>query len=455
MPAKVHKAKKVTKKSSAKASGSSKAAKKKTVPAKAAKKKAATKKAATKKATGAKAKVQAFIDKINKDKGLKGKVQVRMAGDVSSPYRLRRPTGVVTLDLALGGGFHAGGGVQVYGGESAGKTYLAFRTAGELQRNYGNEAAILILSTEIRPDKGFYRMAGCCVAYSDVEIKEFENNRIARGEPKFTAEERADLKKTIGAVAVIGAGTGDSGLDVIIKGLEEGFYQLVIIESLGALLTPDQDEGDVGDRVYGGSSVLLTNFQNKMYPLFMMDREDGSMLETTVLGINQARAVIGGSPKGPKERAAAGAYAWRHGQLCSLEVKKGAKIYVPGSNKTKVHGREVRWEIQKGKAGTHDGKKGLYNFYYPPKSDPVFWSDVEDRFHEWGIDTFNDLVVAAKMSGAVKVAGGWITWEEDGKIIHKDNGEEKFATFLVDNPELQLVLREKCLRASGLSVRYS
>jgi RecA/RadA recombinase len=450
MPAKVHKkkaSKKAIRKLPAKASGSSKAAKKTT--------KKSEKKAAPKKATGARARVQAFIDEINKDRKFKGKVQIRMAGDVSTPYRLRRPTGVPTLDLALGGGFHGGGGVQVYGGESAGKTYLAFRTAGEVQRNYGEDAAILILSTEVRPDKGFYRMAGCCVAYSVKEIDEFEKNRLARGLPKFTAEERADLRKSVGATAVIGAETGDSGLDVVIKGLEKGIYQLVIIESLGALLTPDQDDGDVGYRVYGGSSILLTNFQNKMYPLFMLDREDGSMLETTVLGVNQARAVIGGSPKGPKERAAAGAYAWRHGQLASLELRKGGKIYVPGSNKTKVHGREVRWEIKKGKAGTHDGRTGFYNFYYPPKSDPVFWSEVEGHYGEWGIDTFADLVVAAKMSGAVKVSGGWITWKEDEKVIHKDNGEEKFATFLLNNPELQEVLREKCLRASGLSVRYT
>ena len=81
--------------------------------------------------------------------------------------------------------------------------------------------------------------------------------------------------------------------------------------------------------------------------------------------------------------------------------------------------------------------------------------DYTSFYGAWGIDTFTDLVVAAKMSGAIDVSGSWITWQEDGKIIHKSQGEDKFAVFLLDNPELQLVLKEKCLRASGLSVRHN
>jgi RecA/RadA recombinase len=404
----------------------------------------------TGKSLSAKEKAAAFIKEMNSSKKYKGKAQFCFANEHSTPYHLRRPTGVMGLDIALGGGLHAGGGVQVYGGRSAGKTHLALRSAGEVQRNYGEEAIIAIGITEIRLDKAFCRKSGFCVAYSDREIKEFEGIRKLQGLPPFTAEERKDLKKQIGTVLIYKAETGDKMLDQTIEGLRalHSSCQLLIIESLGALLAPDQNEKDVGDRVYGGSSGMVTTWQNKIYPLFMLDGEDGSMLETTILGINQARAVIGGSPRGPKERPAAGAYSWQHAQLADIELRSG-KTFWADSAHTIRGGRRVHWEIKKGKAGTHDGLSGEYDWHMMPKTSPVFWSEYELMGSQWGIDTITDLVETGIKVGAINRGGSWL----DFGSIHV-NGVEAFTSIVVADPEVEQALKDACLRAANLTVRY-
>jgi RecA/RadA recombinase len=399
----------------------------------------------------AKERAAAWVAKINKMPHFQGVVQVSMAGDLNTPYYLRRPTGVIGLDLALGGGFHAGGCVQVFGPESVGKTFLAYRTAGEVQRNYGEDASILIVCTEIRPDKTFMRKAGCCVAYSPEEVVLFEEARLKDNLPPFTAEEKADLMTGIGAIVVEKAATGDELLNVVIQALKDDMFQLIIIESLGAMLTPDQDAGYVGDRTYGGTAGILTTFMNKIYPLYMVDRPDGSMLETTIIGVNQARAEINAAPHGPKYHAAAGAYAWRHAQLASVSLTKSSVI----DKENPDLGRSIRWEIVKGKAGTHDGKKGIYNFYHVPKYEPILWSTVQREGLSWGVDGIADLVSTATSLAVVKVGGSWLSFENDkGESMLRCQGADKFVDALVADPELEKKVREECYRRAQIPVKF-
>jgi len=405
---------------------------------------------------GGSASVDNFLDRIRKMDKFKGVAQVEKASVLDTPYRLRRPTGIMGLDIALGGGFHAGGSAQVYGSESVGKTHLAFRTAGEIQRIYGSAANILIVSTEIRIDKSFARKANFRVPYAPSEVDLFNKIRKQRGQPLFDAAQRTDLLKEVGNVVIVTASTGEKALDAAYEALVEGVFQLVIIESLGALLSADQEAGDVGDRTYGGSSVMLTNFMNKVYPLYMMDRiaEDGtrSMLETTIIGINQARAELGAVGHQKKTHAAAGAFSWKHAQLASVELSKSKPIRAQ-TGKPPI-GREVKWELTKGKAGTHDGKKGLYDYYHVPKDDPVFWSEVELNSSQWGIDTLTNLAEAAKDIGAVDVSGSWIKWEENGKLIWRGQGADNFAELLVNNEELVGLLRKRCIEVADIPVVF-
>lgn len=401
--------------------------------------------------------VKAWIEQIRKTPKFKGMVQVGLASELNVPYRLRRPSGILSLDIGLGGGFPAGGSSEISGAESVGKTALAYRVASQVQANYGDDANIMVVSTEIRLDKTFARKFGFRVPYTVEEVAHFNKLRKQRGLPTFTAEEVRDLTTSIGNVVTLTGATGEPALDAALEGLGAGLFQLLIIESLGALLTSDQDAGDVGDRTYGGSSVMLTSFMNKAYPLFMMDREsDGerSLLETTIIGINQARAEMDrAGPRAPKTHAAAGAYAWKHAQLIGLELRRGQAIR--SNEDSEPIGREVKWVTSKGKVGTHDGKTGTYNFYHVSDEDPVLWRDVLEKGSTWGPDALTDLAETAKTMGVAELSGSWITWKgDDGSLIAKVQGAAEFANLLANDPELEQKLREQCLVKANLPVVY-
>jgi RecA/RadA recombinase len=372
---------------------------------------------------------------------------VVLASEAKTPFILRRSTGILSADLALGGGWHAGGTVEVRGEESVGKTYFANLTAGQVQKHYGDASRILVFSTEIRPDKSFARMCSFCIAYSDHEIAEMDEVRQKRGMDPFSPEDIADLKHQIGDVVILTADTADTGLEIVLSALRAGLFQLIIIESLGAFLTKMVEEGDVSDRHYGGPAGVVTTYQNMAYPLFMMDRPDGTMLETTLLGINQARANIGGTKYDPNTKGALGAFAWKHACLASLELTRGAQIR-PDSKADPI-GRLVRFHLTKGKAGTHDGKHGKYDFYHFPKVEPVFWRDHETTWFG-GASIYDDMVQVACDMGIVEQSGAWIKFAGE-----QFQGKENFGNFVADHPEAQELIREQALERAGILVRYS
>jgi RecA/RadA recombinase len=383
---------------------------------------------------------------MNKDKAFTGHAQVRMASDAANPFLLRRPTGILGLDIALGGGLHAGGAVEVQGSESVGKTHLVYRTCGENQRIHGDDSRILIWGTEIRTDKSFARLSGFCIAYSDKEIEELSIIRENRGMVPFTDEEVADLKHQVGDVAFVASDTADSGFEVLLKALRRGIFQIIVVESLGALITKLVEDGTVSDKHYGGAAGVVTTFQNKMNPLFMLDGPDGEMLETTLIGINQARANIGAGTYDRKEKGALGAFAWKHSLLASILLERGGQVRE--SEKGPVVGRTIRWTLAKGKAGTHDGKKGKYDFFHVPKMEPVFWGEVETTWLG-GVAVYNEVAEVAKAMGLIKVAGSWISY---GDL--KVQGLNNFAQKLAEDEELCQKVRDDCIDKSNVLVRY-
>jgi recombination protein RecA len=417
------------------------------------KKAAGPKKAPPSKVTQSKGGAAAWAERMSKDRKYKGKVQVATANTLKTSYTLRRPTGILGLDIALGGGFHAGGGAQVYGGESVGKTHLVFRICGQLQKIYGDKTAIYIYSTEIKPDKGFARCAGCCIAYSPEEIAEYDVLRQQQGLPPFTKEEIEDLQMQVGDIVIGTSENADVGLQMVVEALGSRLFQLIVIESLGALLPKEVDEEDVGKGHYGGSSKLMTVFQSKTYPEFMMLDADGNPNETTIIGINQARAIIGGPPKGRKTKPAADAWAWKHGQLVSLELTRGADIREGDGGP--VTGKLVRWRMAKGKAGTHDGKSGEFNYFHVERAEPIFWKDVEE-YWMGGVDVITEAVETARDLGVIDVAGSWASWsDEKGNTLVRAQGLGNFAIELNKDEALVKRLWDECLKKSGLLVRYT
>ena len=179
-----------------------------------------------------------------------------------------------------------------------------------------------------------------------------------------------------------------------------------------------------------------------------MNRPDGSRLETTVIGINQARAYIGGGKYDPKTKPAASAYAWKHGQLVSILLEKGAYLRSEEKGAPPI-GATTRWKLTKGKAGTHDGKKGDFNFYFLEKHDPVFWSDVEAHWMG-GVDIWTDAANEGKRLGLVQASGAWLQWRDI-----RAQGAPNFAQALAEaEAEVQKLYWDDCHKAANVIVRY-
>ena len=414
-------------------------------------KKAATKKAAAKKPAKELDDVEAWVARMQKSSKHKGTTQVRMASETKNPYGLRRPTGKLGLDIGLGGGLHAGGVIEVQGPESVGKTLFYWDAIGQLQQVYGKDTKVLVAATELRPDKDQARMAGCCIAYSNEEIDDLEGNRVLHNHPKFTAEERKDLKKQIGKIVIVMAATAETLFDAIFDAMKENIFQMVVIDSMGALLPKAKDNTDsFQEKTYGGASVPVTDFMNKLYPLFIMDRGDGSMAETTLLAINQARARIGATKYERNTKEAMGAYAWKHGQLVNILLTRGAKIRE--TKKGPAVGYTVNWELVKGKMGTHDGKKGTYDYYHLPKMQPVFWKDVEETWFG-GVAYYNEHVETAQELGVVEGVS-WPAFTKSNGEVLKAQGVDNLAQLFAEDPEAFEELRDACFEKAGVSVRH-
>ena len=417
-------------------------------------KKTAAKKTSKKKSTKATKEmtsVEAWVEKMQKSSRYRGTAQVRMASKTKNPYGLRRPTGKLALDIALGGGLHAGGVIQVQGPESVGKTQFTWEVIAHLQMIYGKETKVLIGATELRPDKDQARLAGCCIAYSDDEIADMEKNRKLRGLPAFTPEEKKDLRKQIGEIVIVMGATAEKLLDALLDALEENIFHLLIIDSLGALLPKAKDDTDsLTEKTYGGASVPITDFMNKLYPILIMDRPDGSMTETTVLAVNQARARIDRKKFERATKEAMGAYAWKHGQLVDILLSRGAAIRA--ADKGPKVGYTVNWELIKGKQGTHDGHRGAYDFYHFERMQPVFWFDVEENWRG-GVDYFREYAETAKALGVVEGAT-WMSFTTGSGDVIKAQGIDAFAQLLAEDPAVCEELKACCFAKAGVITRH-
>ena len=388
-----------------------------------------------------------WVESMSKDRRYKGNAQIKMANQVRTVYDLRRPTGILSLDIALGGGIHAGGATEFYGAESCGKTTLLWRTIANNQKIHGADSKVLLLSTELRPDKEQARLAGCCIAYSEEEIENIDRVRVKAGYKSFSAEEIDDLRTQIGDIVVVTAGTADHGFDVVVDALKMGQFQIAAIDSLGVLLTKEVDEGTTGDAHYAGAARIVTQFQNKVAPLYAIDRDDGSMLETSLIGINQVRAKIGASKFEDPDKGATGAWAWKHGLLVSLKLTKGGKLKTAQGD---VVGHKVNWTIKKGKAGTFDGKLGFYNYHHVPKLMPVFWKDVLE-INYGGVGEFEDIFEVGVANGLIKQAGAYYSCDDFGV---RTQGKQAFAKELATNDDFSSFIKDESLKKAKILVRH-
>ncbi|MCH8986206.1 MAG: recombinase RecA [Acidobacteria bacterium] len=289
------------------------------------------------------------------------------------------PTGALALDLALGiGGVPRGRIVEIYGPEASGKTTLALHIVAEAQRNGGVAAFI---DAEHALDPVYAKALG-------VDVDEL---LIAQPD------------------------TGEQALEIVDMLVRSGALDVVVIDSVAALVPRAELEGDMGDVHVGLQARLMSQALRKLAG--SINRSD-----TTVIFINQLREKIGvmfGSPE-----ITPGGRALKFYASVRLDVRRIEAI----KQGTENVGNRVRVKVAKNKVAP-----------------PFRLAEFDIMFGE-GISREGSLLDVAVEEGIVRTSGAWYTYEGD----QLGQGREKAKQFLRDTPELAMQLQDQVMRAVGL-----
>jgi recombination protein RecA len=289
------------------------------------------------------------------------------------------PTGALALDLALGiGGVPRGRIVEIYGPESSGKTTLALHIVAEAQRNGGVAAFV---DAEHALDPVYAKALG-------VDVDEL---LIAQPD------------------------TGEQALEIVDMLIRSGALDVVVVDSVAALVPRAELEGDMGDTHVGLQARLMSQALRKLAG--SINRSD-----TTAIFINQLREKIGvmfGSPE-----TTPGGRALKFYASVRLDVRRIEAI----KQGTDQVGNRVRVKVAKNKVAP-----------------PFRLAEFDIMFGE-GISREGSLLDVAVEQGIVRKSGAWYTYEGD----QLGQGREKAKLFLRDTPELAMQLQDQVLRAVGL-----
>jgi recombination protein RecA len=289
-------------------------------------------------------------------------------------------TGALALDLALGiGGVPRGRIVEIYGPESSGKTTLALHIVAEAQRNGGIGAFI---DAEHALDPVYARALG-------VDIDE-----LLISQPD----------------------TGEQALEITDLLIRSGSLDVVVIDSVAALVPRAEIEGEMGDVHVGLQARLMSQALRKLAGTI-------SRSNTTAVFINQMREKIGvmfGSPETTPGGRALKFYASTRLDIRRVEsIKEGNETV----------GNRVRVKVVKNKVA------------------PPFRQAEFDIMFGGGISREGSLLDVAVDYDVVRKSGAWYTYDGD----QLGQGRENAKRFLRENPEVAVQLQARVLAAVGLA----
>lgn len=390
--------------------------------------------------------LKALMNTINADKKY---TVITTADDVVNPYFLRRPSGIMQLDVDTGGGLPAGGCSMLTGPDNTGKSVLFYKYCAMHQRLYGNNSYIGIAPVEGAPDYFTMRKCGMWVSIPDAMIEERQEQRKSRGLPAFTKEERAFYKQQVGEVSILAAQNGEDLLDTVIESVRSNLFGIIGIDSITAL-QPQEIAKQItlhDDGRRASHATLLTNFFQRLYPflLGMWGRNDTTIICTQQVRANAAKAnAMPHMQKYIRDWAPAGAYATRHGKMIDLLLWNGEKIRKPKKKdeESEVIGKWINWETIKGKAGTHDNIRGDVAFFYEGMTN----------------DLLDIVTVGMRYKAIVESSGLLSLVNSTTGEIYKDfdqiAGPDEFVARMKADPGAELFVRREILCHAGIECAY-
>jgi recombination protein RecA len=319
------------------------------------------------------------LAQIDKQFG-KGSV-MRLGDDVRAPIEVI-PTGSVALDVALGiGGLPRGRVVEIYGPESSGKTTVALHAVANAQR------------------------AGGIAAFIDAEHAL---------DPDYAKKLGVDTD----ALLVSQPDTGEQALEIADMLIRSGALDIIVIDSVAALVPRAEIEGEMGDSHVGLQARLMSQALRKITGALNTSK-------TTAIFINQLREKIGvmfGSPETTTGGKALKFYASIRMDVRRIETLKDGSEPV---------GNRTRCKVVKNKMA-------------PPFKQAEF-----DILYGLGISREGGLIDMGVEHGFVRKSGAWYTYDGD----QLGQGKENARSFLRDNPDLANELEKKIKEKLGIGPR--
>ena len=308
-----------------------------------------------------KRRVAAMMNKANEEAG---HTVITYANKVPSTFCLRRPSGIMPFDLDIGGGFPAGCQVKISGPEGVGKTELLYYFYAMHQKIYGEESFLAHIFTESYPDLWFMRKCGVMIEIPDQMIEEKERERMMRGLPCYTKEERAWFKQQVGTFVVSGGMSGEILLGEVIDLTEENIFGIIGVDSITKIAPKSELDKDLDEEAKMAAKAALKNRFFDQYHKLVCNLDSPNY--TTLLMLGQARANMDAGQWGRKWKPAED-YSGRHGYQISVLVYDGKNIDKEVQKKRRVVGKWLCWDIEKGKGTTHDNIRGeIEQFYTHP-----------------------------------------------------------------------------------------
>lgn len=324
------------------------------------------------------------LKRIERDYG-KGTI-MRLGEDI--PVNVEAlSTGSLSLDLALGiGGVPKGRIVEIYGPEASGKTTLALHVVASAQKANGT------------------------AAYIDVEHAL---------EPAYAHA----LGVNIDELLISQPDTGEQALDICESLVRSGAVDIVVVDSVAALIPRTELEGEIGDSSVGVLARLMSQAMRRLAGAI-------SKNNCTVIFINQLRQKIG-NPYGNPETTSGG-LALKYYASVRIDVRRVETLKV----NNEFVGAKTRAKIVKNKVA-------------PPFKEAEF-----DIMYGEGISRIGEIVDLAVKLDIIEKAGAWFT-VEDNRIQGRDGVKQ----FLIDNPDIadrvEAQIRENAAQLSPVQRRQA
>jgi recombination protein RecA len=303
---------------------------------------------------------------------------MRLGDEARAPIEVV-PTGAIALDVALGiGGYPLGRVVEIYGPEGSGKTTVALHAVANAQRR-GGIAAFIDAEHALDPDYA------------------------------------KKLGVDTDALLVSQPDTGEQALEIVDMLIRSSAIDVVVIDSVAALVPRAEIEGEMGDSHVGLQARLMSQALRKLAGAL-------NQTKTTAIFINQLREKVGvmfGSPE-----TTSGGRALKFYASVRLDVRRIETL----KDGTEPVGSRTRIKVVKNKLA------------------PPFKTAEFDILFGFGISREGGLIDLGVEQGIVRKSGAWYTYEGD----QLGQGKENARTFLKDNPDLASEIEKKIKEKLGV-----